>query len=288
MAFFNNYYYTRDHEGSVRELVDGSGSIVSRMAYDPYGRTTTVSGTILPTMQYAGYYEHQTSVLALTKYRAYDSNTGRWLSRDPISERGGLNIYGYVDNQPSDLSDHFGLDYKLPGNGNGTPGLNLPGGASRGSYEDWMSGGNGMGGGLLSPGDSVNMDRGCIGLCSVRQGQNQQFPENAPNTTCYSDFARAMKQECPGGGRKFVFAKQGQWNGSQPDPNKITGSVPNNSISSAGGDYNYSSYAPDSGYWEWMNHKKMSDPQRVYTSTQLPDDPEYPHTIYCVTCCPQQ
>ena len=39
-----NYYYTSDHLGSVREMCNSSGSIVARYSYDPYGRTTLVSG----------------------------------------------------------------------------------------------------------------------------------------------------------------------------------------------------------------------------------------------------
>ena len=105
------YYYTRDHLGSVREMCSSTGTITSRMAYDPYGRTTTVSGTILPTKQYAGMYIHQTSGLALTKYRAYDSNTGRWLSRDPLpnAERmQGPNLYEYCFNDPIRYNDPDG------------------------------------------------------------------------------------------------------------------------------------------------------------------------------------
>lgn len=40
----------------------------------------------------------------------YDSDQGRWLSRDPIGEDGGLNLYGYVDNDPVGSLDPFGLD----------------------------------------------------------------------------------------------------------------------------------------------------------------------------------
>ncbi len=46
----------------------------------------------------------------MTKYRAYDPNVGRWLSRDPIGHRGGLNLYGYVNNNPVRFSDPLGLE----------------------------------------------------------------------------------------------------------------------------------------------------------------------------------
>jgi len=106
------YYYTRDQIGSVHEMADGSGNLVSRMAYDSFGRVTVVSGTILPTKQFAGYYQHQTSGLALTLYRAYDPGTGRWLSRDPLEnvERNeGPNLYDYVFDNPIMGIDPEGL-----------------------------------------------------------------------------------------------------------------------------------------------------------------------------------
>ena len=38
----------------------------------------------------------------------YDPTIGRWLSRDPIEERGGINLYGYVGNNPVNLIDPDG------------------------------------------------------------------------------------------------------------------------------------------------------------------------------------
>jgi len=111
-----NYYYTRDHLGSVREMCSSTGTITSRMSYDPYGRTTTVSGITLPTKQYAGMYLHGPSGLYLTNAgdgrstgRPYKPNTGTWLSRDPLGEGGGANLYDYVGDDPIDNNDPSGL-----------------------------------------------------------------------------------------------------------------------------------------------------------------------------------
>jgi RHS repeat-associated protein len=101
------YYYTRDHLGSVREMCSSTGTITSRMAYDLMGRVTIVSGTNLPFYQYAGLVKHATSGLDMATNRIYEN--GRWLSRDPIGESGGLNLYDYVLNDPIDGFDPEGL-----------------------------------------------------------------------------------------------------------------------------------------------------------------------------------
>jgi uncharacterized protein RhaS with RHS repeats len=50
----------------------------------------------------------------LALYRGYDSGAGRWLNRDPIEEEGGLNLYGYVANNPLAFIDPLGLQsYEL-------------------------------------------------------------------------------------------------------------------------------------------------------------------------------
>jgi RHS repeat-associated protein len=42
-------------------------------------------------------------------YRYYIPELGRWPSRDPIEEMGGLNVYGFVRNSPFDDIDFIGL-----------------------------------------------------------------------------------------------------------------------------------------------------------------------------------
>jgi RHS repeat-associated protein len=103
------YFYTRDHLGSIREMFSGGGTVVARYDYDPYGRSTTVLGTTPTDFNFTGLYRHSKSNLDLATYRAYDSDLGRWLSRDPIAEMGGLNLYAYVGNSSSGGVDPFGL-----------------------------------------------------------------------------------------------------------------------------------------------------------------------------------
>jgi hypothetical protein len=51
-------------------------------------------------------------------FRYYNPNTGRWLSRDPIEEQGGVNLYGMVGNDTVNSVDNLGLDkFSSPGFG---------------------------------------------------------------------------------------------------------------------------------------------------------------------------
>jgi hypothetical protein len=42
-------------------------------------------------------------------FRFYEPNLQRWLNQDPIGEAGGINLYGFVGNDPINLWDLFGL-----------------------------------------------------------------------------------------------------------------------------------------------------------------------------------
>jgi RHS repeat-associated protein len=101
-------YYAQDQVGSVVATVDPQGQVAARLKYDSYGTITSSNGT-LPDYRYAGLYAHPQSGVYLATYRAYDPKIGRWLSRDPIRELGGLNLYGYVGGNPILWNDPDGL-----------------------------------------------------------------------------------------------------------------------------------------------------------------------------------
>jgi RHS repeat-associated protein len=103
----SHYFFSYDHLGSLREVTDASGNVVSRYDYDPYGRLTINQGTP-PPFGFAHYYYHAPSGLSLTKFRAYDPNLGSWESRDPLADVFG-NPYGYAGEDPIDNLDPAGL-----------------------------------------------------------------------------------------------------------------------------------------------------------------------------------
>jgi RHS repeat-associated protein len=53
------------------------------------------------------YQDDETSLLYYG-YRYYNPSTGRWMSRDPIEEEGGVNLYGFVINNPVNQVDLLG------------------------------------------------------------------------------------------------------------------------------------------------------------------------------------
>ena len=89
--------------------MNAAGVMQARYDYDPYGRVTIVSGNLTADFGYSGMYYHAPSGLSLTLYRAYNADSGRWLSRDPMLESGGLNLYDYVSNKPISEVDYYGL-----------------------------------------------------------------------------------------------------------------------------------------------------------------------------------
>lgn len=64
---------------------------------------------------YLGIFFISNAVLA-----TYDPSKGRWLTRDPIGEEGGNNLYGFVRNNPINFVDPTGEDiYLMEGNDSG-------------------------------------------------------------------------------------------------------------------------------------------------------------------------
>ena len=110
------YYYIYDGNGNVVGVLDGSGAQVAWYGYDAFGKVIESSGEYAMRNAWRAGTKNQDRVSGLYNYghRWYDSGKGRWLTRDPLEERGGLNVYGYCNNAALNYVEYYGgsfLDY---------------------------------------------------------------------------------------------------------------------------------------------------------------------------------
>ena len=111
-------YLTRDGLNSVSEATDGAGQALESYTYDAFGLpaffdgsgSSIASSAIGNRYLFTGREWEQESGLYYCRARHYDPGIGRWLQPDPIGEDGGLNLYGYVGNDPTNGIDPLGLD----------------------------------------------------------------------------------------------------------------------------------------------------------------------------------
>jgi len=77
----------------------------------PFGEVLRATGPLAKTnpFRFSTKYQDDETGLLYYGYRYYDYNTGRWLSRDPMEEDQGPNIYAYVANNPVIFIDPWGL-----------------------------------------------------------------------------------------------------------------------------------------------------------------------------------
>jgi len=104
-------YYHADGSGNITFLANSSQSLVSRYRYDPFGNTISSSGTLaaVNTYRFSSKETEPISDFYYYLYRWYSPSLQRWVNRDPIGENGGINIYGYVANNPINYVDPLGL-----------------------------------------------------------------------------------------------------------------------------------------------------------------------------------
>lgn len=123
-----NYYYHSDGNGNITALVNAAQIIVAKYLYDPFGNTVALSGpmALANAYRFSSKEADVNSGLLYYSYRFYDPNLQRWLSRDPIAEQDGVNLYEFAYNDPQDYEDIDGLDVTAVPPGPQTPALIRP------------------------------------------------------------------------------------------------------------------------------------------------------------------
>lgn len=64
-------------------------------------------------VRFSTKYQDDETDLLYFGYRYYDASTGRWVSKDPIEEQGGVSLYGFVRNNTINRTDFLGLLIEL-------------------------------------------------------------------------------------------------------------------------------------------------------------------------------
>ncbi len=100
-------WYGVDRQGSVRQVLDNSGSVIASSEFDGYGNL--IAGSLVDRYGYTG--REWDSALGLYYYRGrmYAPPIGRFTSEDPLAfAAGDANLYRYVGNGPTNGTDPSG------------------------------------------------------------------------------------------------------------------------------------------------------------------------------------
>ncbi len=103
------YFYRTDANKNVVALTT-STAVAAWYEYDPYGKVISSSGDFAETnpIRFSSEYADSETGLVYYNYRYYNPTIGRWLSKDPIAENGGVNLYNFVENNPVNAWDWLG------------------------------------------------------------------------------------------------------------------------------------------------------------------------------------
>jgi RHS repeat-associated protein len=140
------YYYLNSKLGRPELMTDDQGVVVWEGIYKPFGEAEVhPKSSVVNNFRFPGQYYDQETGLHYNYHRYYDPRIGRYLTPDPshgVQPRGigipyflpsilylpqELNLYPYVQNNPTNLADFEGLAVPmwLPELRNTRPGVRL-------------------------------------------------------------------------------------------------------------------------------------------------------------------
>jgi RHS repeat-associated protein len=106
------HFASYDGNGNITALLDGSTGLNSATyEYGPFGESIRVTGTMgkANPFRWSTKFTDDDTDLVYYGYRYYHQSAGHWISRDPLEESGGPNLYAFVFNSSINSVDGLGL-----------------------------------------------------------------------------------------------------------------------------------------------------------------------------------
>ncbi|MDA7868093.1 RHS repeat-associated core domain-containing protein [Akkermansiaceae bacterium] len=311
------HYVLRDFLDPVA-IINTSGVVQERYGYEAFGVVRYMTGAFGNLTSSAfdwnwlfhGEFLDVNTGLYNYGYRYYHPQLGRWPSRDPIGEKGGINLYGMVGNDAVGRWDYLGLEITKP------PGDFLKEGECKtvtlGEYWELMSKwAKAEGNAPMDKKEKLRHGYGCIGLCRASQGGDERVrPESFPGTKCWAgdkgrEEAEKAAKKCPDGKTGLVFSRQGVWvdpnnppeDGSEVKPDVIKDKVITDDKGNQSTRFNYVTKIGD--YYIDMSQESWQYPNlpfqivegidlnkgKVTICKGKPRKHNYSAEIWCVSCC---
>jgi RHS repeat-associated protein len=181
-----------------------SGAIISTVDYDAFGNGGSVMG-----YGFTGREFDPETGLLYYRARYYDPKVGRFLSPDPVGYLAGPNLYSYVENDPVNLVDPYGLDDK-------------PAGPQRPTY---TSPDNAAVSGLTKS-NPRSIEEGYESCFAVCEQGGTYF--NTRSFTNYVDSGTCPYQSCPQGSKRVAICHT---HGRYGNPGFSGGDIPSGEVS---------------------------------------------------------
>ena len=109
-----SYSYLTDGNRNIIKILDSDRNSAAEYSYSPFSEQIKCSGDFAeknPFRFSSEYFDSETG-LVYYNFRYYNPEMGRWLSKDPIEEKGGMNLYAMLGNKSVNALDYLGLVFR--------------------------------------------------------------------------------------------------------------------------------------------------------------------------------
>jgi RHS repeat-associated protein len=203
---------------SAAAITDEDGEVKERYSYTAFGvrRVLTPEFASRPTSECAfefgfhGQFLDTESGLYNYGYRYYSPHLGRWMCKDPIGEKGGVNLYTLTYNDPLNLHDYLGRYPQGRGSNSG----------------QWPKPEN-PSHSIIAPGRANCMGHACTGNNSTdirpKPGQSMKDALSEYGIECDAKkISNEAECKCPDGYAKIIFTIWLNMDPANKDKNGLT------------------------------------------------------------------